>query len=170
MVDYFKNIPEPKRSIGEYSCYLSHKTLWMYIYSLNIPYAIIFEDDIIFEDNITKQDILDRVRDSKGFNIIFLGHCYSNVGKYKTPLTIIGTGKCLNAYIITREAIKKLLKPEDDFSIPIDIETENFCKNELCYVSNTLSSKYYGEGIIKQDNHYRNSDLKNKKISLLDLF
>jgi phosphorylcholine metabolism protein LicD len=170
LINYYKNIKEPKRSIGEYACYLSHKTLWMYIYSLNIPYAIIFEDDIVFEDNISKKDILDRINDSKGFNIIFLGHCYSDVKTFKNPLTLVGTGLCLHSYIITRHAIKKLLDNDDLYSQPIDIEIQKFCKKELCYISNTLSSNNFGDGIFKQDNHYQNSDLKNKKFFLQDIF
>ena len=54
VIHSYNNIKGSKISISEYACYLSHKTLWMYIYSLNIPYAIIFEDDIVFEDNIGK--------------------------------------------------------------------------------------------------------------------
>ena len=170
VIDYFQNIPEPKRSIGEVSCYLSHKTLWAYIYSLNIPYAIIFEDDIVLEDNISKQDIINRINDSKGFNIILLGHCYANIKRFENPLTVIGTAKCLNAYVVTREAIKKMLDNKDDFSKAIDHETEKFCDSELCYVSNTLSPNHYGQGIIKQENHYTNTDLKDRKIFLKDLF
>ena len=169
MTELYDNQKERKRTIEEFACYLSHKTLWMYLYSLEIPYAIIFEDDIILEDNINKEDIIDRIKDSKGFNILFLGHCFSNTEKFKTPLTVIGTGLCLNAYIITKEAIKKLLDKKDNYSVPIDHEIEIFCKNELCYLSNTLSDNNYGEGIIKQENHYTNSDLK-KKIYLKDIF
>ena len=72
VIDCYKNEPGSKITIEEYACYLSHKTLWIYIYSLEIPYAIIFEDDIIFDENIIKQDIIDRIKDSKGFNILFL--------------------------------------------------------------------------------------------------
>ena len=120
-------------------------------------------------NNITKEDILERIKESKGFNILFLGHCFSNREKFKTPITAVGTGLCLNAYIITKEAIEKLLNKKDDYSVPIDHETEILCKNELCYLSNTISNNNYGEGIIKQENHYTNTDLK-RKINLKDIF
>ena len=169
MTELYNNEKGEKRTIQEFACYLSHKTLWMYLYSLEIPYAIIFEDDIILEDNIGKEDIIERIKESKGFNILFLGHCFSNRENFKTPLTAIGTGLCLNAYIITKEAIEKLLNKKDEYSVPIDHETELLCKNELCYLSNTLSNNNYGQGIIKQENHYTNTDLK-RKIILKDIF
>lgn len=169
IVDLYDSEKGEKRTIEEFACYLSHKTLWSYLYSLEIPYAIIFEDDIILEDDITKEDIIDRVKESKGFNILFLGHCFSSTKKFKIPNTVVGTGLCLNAYVITKEAIEKLLDKKDDYSIPIDHETEILCKNELCYLSNTLSDNNYGDGIIKQENHYTNTDLK-RKICLKDIF
>jgi lipopolysaccharide cholinephosphotransferase len=167
--ELYENEKGGKRTIEEFACYLSHKTLWMYLYSTEIPYAIIFEDDIIMENTITKEDILERIKESKGFNILFLGHCFSNTKKFKTPLTVAGTALCLNAYIITKEAIEKLLDKKDDYSVPIDFETETLCKNELCYISNTISNNDYGDGIIKQENHYTNTDLK-RKICLTDIF
>ena len=172
VISYYKNLKNPNISLGEFACYLSHKTLWMYIYSLNIPYAIIFEDDIIFEDNITKEDIKERVKQSKGFNILFLGHCYSSLKKFKTPLTVVGTGLCLNAYIISRTAIYNILEKISEYSYPIDIEIEKFCTNEVCYLSNTISPNDFGDGIIKQEKHYTNSDLKDRKIniSVKDIF
>jgi phosphorylcholine metabolism protein LicD len=163
VISDYKNIKHPHISLGEYACYLSHKTLWEYIYSLNIPYAIIFEDDIILEDNITKNDIINRIKGSKGFNILFLGHCFSNISNFRDPLTLVGTGLCLNAYIISRSAIQKLLEENKyDYLYPVDFKTKKFCQKELCYLSNTLSSKYYGDGIIKQENHYTNSDIKDR--------
>lgn len=159
-IELYKQVKKMNISVPEFACYLSHKTLWAYIYSLNVPYAIIFEDDIIMDDSITKEDIIKRIDDSKGFNILFLGHCYSNTGIFKEPRTLVGTGLCLNAYVISRLAIENLLKIEDDYSYPIDKITEKFCKNELCYLSNTLDFKEYGGGIIKQENHYTNSNIR----------
>lgn len=160
IIELYNNIKNPNISIAEFACYLSHKTLWAYIYSLNIPYAIIFEDDIIMDNTITKEDIIKRIDESKGFNILFLGHCYSNIGIFKEPITLVGTGLCLNAYAISRTAIENLLKIEDDYRQPIDKITEKFCKNELCYLSNTINFKDYGGGIIKQENHYTNSNIR----------
>lgn len=151
--NYYNEITS-KRTIGEFGCYLSHKYLWEYIYSLNIPYAIIFEDDIIFDDSLKREHILDIVNKSKGFNILFLGHCYSNYNNFTSPNSKVGTALCTNAYIITRQAIKKLLDIKDNFYHPIDNITRDFCKENLCYISHTpfKNKKYeFGGGIIKQD-------------------
>lgn len=150
---YYNKITS-KRTIGEFGCYLSHKYLWEYIYSLNVPYAIIFEDDIIFDDSLKREDILDMINKSKGFNILFLGHCYSNYKNFTSPNTRVGTALCTNAYVITREAIKKILDIKDDFYYPIDNVTRDFCKKNLCYISHTpfKNKKHeFGGGIIKQD-------------------
>jgi GR25 family glycosyltransferase involved in LPS biosynthesis len=160
IIELFNNVKNPGINIAEFACYLSHKTLWTYIYSLNIPYAIIFEDDIIMDNSVTKQDIVKRMDESKGFNILFLGHCYSNMGIFKDPVTLVGTGLCLNAYVISRLAIENLLKIKDDYRYPIDKITEKFCKNELCYLSNTTNFNDYGGGIIKQENHFTNSNIR----------
>lgn len=160
IIDLYNKVNKPNISIAEFACYLSHKTLWAYIYSLNIPYAIIFEDDIIMDDTITKEDIVKRIDESKGFNILFLGHCYSNIGIFKDPITLVGTGLCLNAYVISRLSIENLLKIQDDYGYPIDKITQKFCKNELCYLSNTINFNDYGGGIIKQENHYTNSNIR----------
>jgi len=160
IIELYNNVKNPNITIAEFACYLSHKTLWTYIYSLNIPYALIFEDDIIMDKSVTKQDIIKRMDESKGFNILFLGHCYSNIGIFKEPVTLVGTGLCLNAYVISRLAIENLLKIEDDYTHPIDKITEKFCKNELCYLSNTTNFNDYGGGIIKQENHYTNSNIR----------
>jgi GR25 family glycosyltransferase involved in LPS biosynthesis len=153
MINEYNKITAYKRTISEYCCYLSHKYLWEYIYSLNIPYAIIMEDDISLDKNLTKSDILKIINDSKAFNILFLGHCYSTEGNFNTESSRIGTALCLNAYVITRNAIEKLLELEDDFSRPVDHITYNFCKNNICYLSQTKNKTNieFGEGVIKQD-------------------
>jgi GR25 family glycosyltransferase involved in LPS biosynthesis len=170
--DYIKNeynkILNHKRTITEYSCYLSHKYLWEYIYSLEIPYAIILEDDICFDENLNKNDILTIINESKGFNILFLGHCYSTQGNFKSENTRVGTGLCLNAYVIKRNTIQKLLEINDDFNKAIDHITYEFCQDNICYLSKTTDRKEneYGEGIIRQDNNLGSNNFKNYLINL----
>lgn len=164
IIKYYNEINSKKRTIQEFACYLSHKYLWEYIYSLNIPYAIIFEDDIIFDNDLTKEKILEIINKSKGFNILFLGHCYSNLLPFNDSIIKVGTALCTNAYVITREAIEKLLNLSDNFQVPIDFITKQFCDNNLCYLSYTPhnNKKYeFGQGIIKQDYNF-NSDIIKK--------
>lgn len=155
IIKYYNEIPSnKKRTIGEFACYLSHKYLWEYLYSINIPYAIIFEDDIIFNDNLNKKQILEMINKSKGFNILLLGHCYATLFPFDDSIVKVGTGLCTNAYIISREAIEKLLKIKDNFKLPIDNITRDFCNSNLCYLSYTPyknNNNEFGQGIIKQD-------------------
>jgi GR25 family glycosyltransferase involved in LPS biosynthesis/phosphorylcholine metabolism protein LicD len=169
IIDYYNKI-SPNITISELACYLSHIYLWEYIYDLNIPYALIVEDDVIFDDKLTKEDIIDIIKESKGFNIIFLGHCYGSEKEFCShdSLSKIGFALCTNAYIITREAIKKLLDIKHDFSKPIDIITNNFCIDNVCFLSHTQSKKEYefGEGIIRQDTKLGSSVIKTVHLNL----
>ena len=164
MEKIYKNIKGLKTSIGECATYLSHKKLWTHIYSLNIPYAIIFEDDITIPSIVDKKIILSQINESLGFSVLFLGYCGSNVSSIQCCNPKIGRASCTHAYVISRDAIKKLLSYENDFSLPIDTELKNFCKNNLCFLSyNIEDEENFGEGIIKQDNSIK-SDLENKHV------
>ena len=168
--DYYKTIPEPKRSVSEIACYKSHVKLWKHIYNTGVKYAIIFEDDIIFPPTLTKDIIMNVINESKGFNILFLGHCYSNLSFFEQPSSKVGTALCLHAYVITRKAIEKLLPITNNYSIPIDKVTKIFCDQNLCYVSQHIDftkkqSIWKGQGIVHQDEKL-GSNITDKKLSL----
>ena len=146
----YDKIPYPKRSIYECACTLSHRKLWEHIYSLNIPYGIIFEDDIIFTKYTNKKHILLQIKNSYGFDIVFLGYCYPNNKNIKCCDPEVGTAVCTHAYVISREAIKKLLDKEIDFTQPVDELLGKYCKNNLCFLSYDINDKYnFGYGGIK---------------------
>ena len=152
-----------KISIGECACYLSHKNLWAHIYNLGIPYALIFEDDIVIPPTVTKDVILNQIDNSTGFNILFLGYCGENIN-VECCNPKIGRATCGHAYVISRNAIKKLLDAKNDFSVPIDNTMKNLCKDNLCFLAyNIKDSVNFGKGIIKQDNEI-SSDLTDKKL------
>jgi lipopolysaccharide cholinephosphotransferase len=159
----YEKIPTPKRSIYEYACTLSHRKLWEHIYSLNISYGIIFEDDIIFTKYSNKDNLLTQIKNSNGFDILFLGYCYPNNKNVKCCEPEVGSALCTHAYVISREAIKKLLEKEIDFTIPIDDMLGKYCKNNLCFLSYDITDKYnFGYGIVKQDNNIE-SDIKHSR-------
>lgn len=152
---FYDNIQGKKKNIGEVACYFSHKLLWKYLYDKKVPYAIIFEDDIIFTKNVNKTIILKEINNSYGFDIIFLGHCYGN--KNDTNLPFIGTARCLHAYVVTHESLKKLLDKPIDMNEPVDGMTYNLCKNDLlCFLSQTdkdKGKKMDDDGIFFQDSN-----------------
>jgi glycosyl transferase family 25 len=163
IINLYNTIDHPKRTINEVACYLSHKKLWRRIYELNLPYALIFEDDVFIGDKINKTSIMDAVKNSIGFNIIFLGHCHGNILNFSFPETKVGSALCLNAYIVSRTGVEKLLQQDDDFSKPIDHFTRDLCKDNLCFLSKTTHTPgMYGQGIIKQDDVNLKSNLRDR--------
>jgi len=166
-LEFYDSITGFKRSKGEVACYKSHVLLWKHLYDTNVEAAVIFEDDLIFPSDTPRQDIVDVIERSVGFNIIYLGHCYSNLSKFSDPKTKVGTAQCLHGYVITRDAIEKLLMTEaNKYSIPIDKVTEKLCTHELCYISHHIDAtlKTYGLGIVHQDLNL-GSDLRKKHVS-----
>lgn len=106
-IDYYKTISKSKCSRSEIACYKSHVKLWEHLYNTGVEYAIIFEDDIIFPPKVTKDIIINVINDSWGFNIIFLGHCYSHLSSFEDPSSKVGSALCNHGYVITRKAIEK---------------------------------------------------------------
>lgn len=166
---FYESIPFPKRSIGEVACYTSHKKLWEHISKSNLQYALIFEDDIHFADGITKKSIVDIVDRSVAFDIIYLGHCFSNLPIFNSPDISPGSAQCLHAYIISKKAIDNILSRPDNFSLPIDKITEIHCLSNLCYLSHHVPTsgnvKTFGYGIVHQD-PYLGSNLEDKCLKL----
>lgn len=143
------------RTPGEVACYMSHMKLWEHLYETGKPYAIIFEDDIIFPESVDLTYIKKVIDDSKGFNVLLLGHCGASASVESNKATSnVGTGQCSHAYVVSRKGLASLLKEHHDFTIPIDKVTEKFCKNNLCYnashVNNELENTF-GNGAILQD-------------------
>jgi len=159
----YEKIPTPKRSIYECACNLSHRKLWEHIYSLNIPYGIIFEDDITFSKYTNKDNLFSQIKNSHGFDIVFLGYCYPSNTNVKCCDPQAGSALCTHAYVISREAIKKLLETEIDFTIPVDGLLGKYCENNLCFLTYDINDKYnFGYGLIKQDTDI-DSDIANER-------
>lgn len=160
-IQFYSNLPYPKRKTGEVACYMSHKKLWEHIYNLDIPYALIFEDDLIISPKIGRKDIQEALDESTGFDIIFIGHCYaypynflSGEYRFTDAITTPATPQCLHAYIISRSAIQDLLIKPDDFNKAIDEITQSYCNSNLCFVSKhevIEGKKTFGSGIVLQD-------------------
>lgn len=163
----YNQIKGKKLSKGEVACYMSHKNLWTDIYKSNASSALIFEDDLIFAPQIGKEDIINAIKESNGYDIIYLGHCYASNKPFKNPIVKAGSAQCLHAYVIKRNAIEKILSQPDNFRLPIDKITEKLCKKNLCFISKHVEdNNTYGYGIIHQDNEL-GSDIINKTKTFL---
>lgn len=125
--------------LGEIGCALSHKKIYNKIISENLPYAMIFEDDVIIEKGFNKV-IKSILRSDLNWELILLGH-HKDISKgLSTPLSIwhrydITTDSSLNrladfgfgtyGYMITIEGAKKLIAALDVIYKPIDHYTSN---------------------------------------------
>jgi len=163
---FYDYIPQPKRKAGELACYSSHRKLWKHLFDSNIDIAIIFEDDLAIPLNITRDTIEDEINNSKGFDILFLGHCYSS-NCSKEDMTCVGYGQCLHAYIVTRNALKILLDQPVDYNKAVDHITNDLCENNelMCFVSYTSDDRQDGmvdKGIIFQQSTFK-SDIQKPK-------
>ena len=151
----------PSISAAEAGCSTSHYKLIEYLYNeTDLPYAFIAEDDAYPCQSLTRERIESEVRNSPGFDIIFIGYCigrFSN--RIETP--VIGSSLCAHAYVISRRGMKSALEKKS-FDMPIDhFFVKRVCgdENALCFLSENLSKcgdvKTFGRGLIQQDSGYR---------------
>ena len=144
-------------SINEVACYISHIKLWEYLSSIGITNAIILEDDIIMSPILEKSDIVDVIEASRGFDILFLGQCGASVGqniKFLDQQSKPDQALCTHAYVVSSDAIEKLLQQGSNVSLKLDHFTKKFCKSNLCFLSRHVENAdndTYGVGLIHQD-------------------
>lgn len=92
---------------GAQGCMLSHLYIWKHIIENNLPYTIVFEDDVRFHsewNNIINDYINHTPVD---FDILYIGSQLEVSSTY--PIVVLPV-YCTHAYIITLEGAKKLYK------------------------------------------------------------
>ena len=110
--------------VGAVGCTLSHKAVWEAFLETGKDHAVVFEDDLYWSSKHKKQllNVLKRMPDEA--DIVLLGcnalktRGFDEDGLWDTVLDFFQT----HAYIITREAVKKLL-PE---MIPVEVHMDAF--------------------------------------------
>lgn len=111
---------DPKDGKGVLGCAVSHLKLWKKMIDENIPYYMIFEDDIIFSDAWNNsmhaylyKTLIDNGNTLSDLDIIFMGNqIESDKIKYDVlqfPILMKTECYCLHAYIITNKGAKFLL-------------------------------------------------------------
>ena len=143
---------------NEIACYLSHIKLWENLYKKGVKNVIIFEDDIIFSPELRKKDIIDVIENSKGFDLIFLGHCDDMfVNKQHKP----GTGLCTHAYVVSNSGLEKLINFDTKIN-KVDYIVRSFCKSNLCFKTKHMENpeQTFGHGLFHQDRKTFNSNLR----------
>ena len=146
---------------GEVACYMSHLKLWKHLQKLGVKDALIFEDDVIPAQSINLSRIREAIDKSHGYKIILLGYCGGNFSTVIDHLmssnavdTRVGTGQCTHAYAISNRGLDAILSEKHDFSEAVDEKVENFCSNNLCYITRELpaaNNNTWGSGFFHQD-------------------
>lgn len=115
---------------GEQGCFLSHINVWIDVINNNIPYAIIFEDDILFHKDWTSLSKYYFDITPKNWDILFMG---AQIEGCPDSLIVQKPVYCLHAYIITLEGAKRLYKyllKKEVYSIDTMMK-DDMCKNEF---------------------------------------
>ena len=62
--------------------------------------------------------------------------------------------------------MKKLLEEDQKYNLPIYLITNNFCQNNICYISEHREHEMetFGYGIVHQDRKMLGSDITDKSI------
>ena len=158
---------DPKITRGEYACYQSHLKLWKFLYDSGVSHVIIFEDDISIPPSVTLKDMVNTINDSKGFDVLLLGHCSApNLERKPTGTSRIGSALCTHAYAVSRSGLGKLINSTHDYRDPVDEYLHRrFCPDNLCYYAKDKAQdhrggKIWGEGLFVQDDNFP-TDIQN---------
>jgi len=112
-------------SLGAIGCYLSHYLLWLKINNINGENFLIFEDDTIF-NNICLNQINYRLKNlPNDWDIYILSNHNSCYKKNKTKHNLYKVDRffLMNAYIINKKAINKIIKTNTIFPINQQIDS-----------------------------------------------
>ena len=101
---------------GSVGCFLSHLECYKDIIKSNVPYSIIFEDDISFKNN-NFWSVIDKINIPDDTDIFLLhGYIYNQNGD-NGKVKVFNT---TTSYIITNKGAAKLLKLLDKIEMQID--------------------------------------------------
>ena len=129
LAKYNLSVTNAQLSAGEVACYLSHYCLWQQVVEQQLPYLMVFEDDIYFSKSATAVlSNLDWL--PSDFDVIKLETMYERVVINKGVRLILGHALCqmqsrhmgMAGYIISLQGAKKLLAMIKAFGIdsPVD--------------------------------------------------
>jgi GR25 family glycosyltransferase involved in LPS biosynthesis len=122
---------------GSIGCYLSHALIWLRMIEENMPYCVIFEDDVRFANNFS-QTFNERIREvPEDADAIFLGVSQNfkpiRYNRYINQIGAVFYG--LHAYIMTNKGARKFLKN----AFPIEVQVDS----NMSFVSVLNKMKLY---------------------------
>lgn len=149
MLDEFESnlFDAPKISKGELGCFLSHYRLWITCIKLNLPYIIIFEDDVNFTSSINNaiETFQKIINTNTPFDLIYFGGRFDpnftptlkQLSRFFEQTNIEGVytrksfepelsiERTSHAYILSLEGARKLVHKCLEFSRIAIIEAKN---------------------------------------------
>lgn len=168
-----------KMSTGEVACYLSHYCLWQQVVDCDLPYLMVFEDDIYFSksaktllngldwlpssfDVIKLETMYQRVMINKGISLP-LGHRLSEMKSRHMGAA---------GYIISQDGAKKLISMTHKFGIdmPVDkVMFKKFIKKEKNEVYQLFPALCIQDKIYNETSLRFESKLEVKRAELKDM-
>lgn len=126
---YGLEVGSKRMSEGEVACYLSHYSLWEQLIEYDLPYLMIFEDDIYFSKNA--DDLLNNFDwQPTDFDVIKLETMYGRVMVDKGQVIGLGHNLChmksnhmgMAGYVVSQQGAKKLIAMSQDLGVdrPVD--------------------------------------------------
>jgi len=167
--------------------YLAHRYIWEEIVNNNIAKAVIFEDDVTFVEEIasilpkaimelpSEWDIMylgcisccDNVSPIIKSALILKGMKYNYPKPYSSHLNMIGTALGMEAYAITFEGARKLLRMIPYASDHVDIMVTQQLKNLKAFSVNPLVAYQYQSGFESSKNNTKTPIILNRIASMI---
>jgi len=153
---------------SEIGCMLSHIKTWNLILEGENDYGVIFEDDMI--TYLSGKDIEEKIRDAfqavPDLDVLYLGKCLDNCLKLEPAgsksLYHSKYMYCLHAYVITKNAISKILA-----TAPFSVAVDSFLRD--LSERNKIKTLVYHPSLIFQDIVSYSSSSRSQSSSLASI-
>jgi GR25 family glycosyltransferase involved in LPS biosynthesis len=100
--------PEFVKYPGKQACALGHYNIWIDIIQKNIPYAVVFEDDVEFHKEFKNLAPIYWLNTPRDFDILYFGAQIESPHITKDDHIVVAPVFCTHAYVITHAGAKKL--------------------------------------------------------------
>ena len=160
--------PNCALTLGEIGCALSHLNIYNKMVKDDIPIAFILEDDVILSKDIVPMlDFLEKSNDKNKPNVYLMSYMidYLPFTKKKTPvgnMYKIYRSYCTCAYVINKEAAKKLSKMQTPIKFEADM-WESFRFISGINVYGIIPHLVYEEDVRKEFSSIENERLTLKR-------
>ena len=95
----------------QFGCYMSHVLLWQKLLQMDLPYAVVLEDDAVITDNFSDEFNARLRKLPDNWDILFLNGCYKKFGYvFDDGVRQSRGGLCTFAYAISLKGARYLLQ------------------------------------------------------------